>query len=170
MAASMGTLTKSCPPTTYLTVSATPFTTPPNLGPLPPRPGNLPPQQGEDMKLNHQRGLDEYTTYNNLEKAIKQQVIKDIMDPIFLKPLENHIRGFSRTSARAIIQYVFDAYGNITLIQLDANDRMMKEQWDPSTPIIYLFSKIQEGVDKADTGNVPYTVNQVLAITFNHVF
>jgi hypothetical protein len=47
---------------------------------------------------------------------------------------------------------------------------MMKEQWDPSTPIIYLFSKIQDGVDKADAGNAPYTVNWVLAITFNHVF
>jgi hypothetical protein len=47
---------------------------------------------------------------------------------------------------------------------------MMKEQWDPSTPIIYLFSKIQDGVDKADAGNAPYTVNQVLAIAFNHVF
>jgi hypothetical protein len=33
-----------------------------------------------------------------------------------------------------------------------------------------LFAKIQEGVDKADTGNASYTVNQVLAISFNHVF
>jgi hypothetical protein len=47
---------------------------------------------------------------------------------------------------------------------------MMKEQWDPSTPIIYLFSKIQEGVDKIDAGNAPYTINQVLDIVFNHVF
>jgi hypothetical protein len=47
---------------------------------------------------------------------------------------------------------------------------MMKEQWDPSTPISYLFSKIQDGVDKADAGNSTYTVNQILAIAFNHVF
>jgi hypothetical protein len=47
---------------------------------------------------------------------------------------------------------------------------MMKEQWGPSTPIIYLFSKIQEGVHKADAVNAPYTVDQVLAIAFNHVF
>jgi hypothetical protein len=47
---------------------------------------------------------------------------------------------------------------------------MMKEQWDPSTPSIYLFSKIQEGADKADAGSAPYTVNQVLTIAFNHVF
>jgi hypothetical protein len=47
---------------------------------------------------------------------------------------------------------------------------MMKEQWDSSTPIIYLFSKIKDGVDKADAGDSPYMVNQVLAIAFNHVF
>jgi hypothetical protein len=69
-----------------------------------------------------------------------------------------------------MIQFLFNSYGNITPLQLDANDKMMKEQWDPLTPIIYLFAKIQEGVDKADTGNAPYTVNQVLAIAFNHVF
>jgi hypothetical protein len=47
---------------------------------------------------------------------------------------------------------------------------MMKEQWDPSTPIIYLIPRIQDGVDKANAGNAPYTVNQVLVIAFNHVF
>jgi hypothetical protein len=63
-----------------------------------------------------------------------------------------------------MLQYLFNAYGNITPLQLDDNDTMMKEQWDPSTPIIYLFSRIQDGVDKADAGNSPYTVNQVFAI------
>jgi hypothetical protein len=124
--------------------------------------------------LTHQRGLDEYTTSNKLDKAIKQQVIKAISDPIFLKPLENHISSYSWVSAQPMIQFLFDVYSNITLLQLDYNDKMMKEQWDTSTPIIYLFSKIQEGVDKDDAGNVPfgnapYTVNQVLAVAFNHV-
>jgi hypothetical protein len=47
---------------------------------------------------------------------------------------------------------------------------MMKEQWDPLTPIIYLFAKIQEGVDKADARNALYKVNQVLTIALNHAF
>jgi hypothetical protein len=69
-----------------------------------------------------------------------------------------------------MIQFLFDDYGNITPLQLDANDKMMKEQWDPSAPIIYMFSKIQDGVDNSDTGNAPHTVNQVLDMAFNHVF
>jgi hypothetical protein len=114
--------------------------------------------------------VDEYNTSNNFDKAIKQQIKKAIKDPTFLKPIENHITGFSRFTARAMIHYRFNVYSNITPQQLDVNDKMMKEQWHPSTPIIYLFSKIQDGVDKADTGNAPYTVNQVLAIAFKHVF
>jgi hypothetical protein len=157
-------------PATYLTVTATPYNSPPNPSPLPPRPAAVFPQQWEDTKAAHKRQLDEFKTANNFDKAIKQQIVKAIKDPIFLKPLENHITGFSRLSARAMLQYLFNAYGNITPQQLDVNDKMMKEQWDPSTPIIYLFSKIQDGVDKADAGNAPYTVNQVLAIAFNHVF
>jgi hypothetical protein len=96
--------------------------------------------------------------------------LRAIKDPIFLKPIENHITCFSRVTARTMLQYLFIAYGNINPQQLDVNDKMMKEQWDPSTPIIYLFSKIQDGVDKADAGNAPYTVHQVLTIAFNHVF
>jgi hypothetical protein len=84
--------------------------------------------------------------------------------------LEKHINEYSRVSARATIQFLFNAYDNITPLKLDTNDRMMKDQWDPLTPIIYLLSKIQDGADKAYTGNAPYTANQVIAITFNHVF
>jgi hypothetical protein len=157
-------------PATYLTVTATPYTNPPNPGPQPPRPPTLFPQKWDDMKAAHKRQLDEFNTSNNFDKAIKQKIIKVVQDPIFLKPIENHITGFLRITAQTMLQYLFNAYGNITLLQLDANDTTMKEQWDPSTPIIYLFSKIQDGVDKAYAGNAPYTVNQALTIAFNHVF
>jgi hypothetical protein len=109
-------------------------------------------------------------TSHNLDKAIKQQIIKAVKDPIFLKAIENHITRFLRITAHTMIQYLFKAYGNITPLQLDANATIMKEQWDPSTLVIYLFSRIHDGVDKADAGNAPYTVNHVLAISFNHIF
>jgi hypothetical protein len=76
---------------------------------------------------------------------VKQQIIKAIVDPIFLKPLENHITGYSWVTARAMIQFLFNPYGNITPLQLDANYKIMKEQWDPSNPIIYLFAKKSGG-------------------------
>jgi hypothetical protein len=117
-------------PATNLTVSAAAFTTPPNPGQLPPRPGNMFPQQWEDMKLTHKRGVYELNTSNNIDKAFKQQIMKSLTDPIFVKPLENHISGYSRVTARVVIHFIFDAYANITPFQLDANDKMMNEQWD----------------------------------------
>jgi hypothetical protein len=157
-------------PAAYLTVTATPYNNPPNPGPLPPRPPAVFPHKWEDTKVAHKKSLDEYTMSNNFDKAIKQQIVKAIKDPIFLKLIENQITGFSRVTVRAMQQYLFNSYGNITPQQLDVNDKMIKEKWDPSTPIIYLFSKIQDGLDKADAGNAPYTVNQVLKIAFHHVF
>jgi hypothetical protein len=149
-------------PVTYLTVTATPYNNPPNPGLLPPRPAAVFRQQWEYTKAAHKRALDKYNTSNNFDKAIKQQIVRANKNPIFLKPIENHITGFSQVTACAMLQYLCNAYGNITPQQLDVNDTMMKEQWDPSTPIIYLFSEIQNVVDKADAGNAPYTVNQVL--------
>jgi hypothetical protein len=140
---------------TYLTVMATLYNNPPNPCPLPPRPSAAFPAKWDDTKAAHKRALDEYNTSHNLDKTINQQIIKAVKDPIFLKPIENHITGFSRVTARTMLQYLFNAYGNINPLQLDANDTMMKEQWDPSTPIIYLFSRIQDGVDKADASNAP---------------
>jgi hypothetical protein len=67
-------------------------------------PGKSVPQQWEDRKLTHQQGLDKYITSNNLDNVIKQQMIKAITDPIFLKSLENHISGFYRIIKRAMIQ------------------------------------------------------------------
>jgi hypothetical protein len=68
-------------------VTSTPSKNPPNPGPLPPRPAAVSPQQWEDTKASHKRALDEYNTSNNFDKAIKQQIIRAIKDPIFLKPI-----------------------------------------------------------------------------------
>jgi hypothetical protein len=123
-------------PATYLTVTATSYNNRLNPGPFPPIPAAVFPQQWEDTKAAHKRALDEYNTSNNFDKAIKQQIVRAIKYPIFLKPIENHITGFLRVAARAMLQYLFNAYGNITPRQLDINDIIMKEQWDPSDPII----------------------------------
>jgi hypothetical protein len=48
----------------------------------------------------YKRALDEFNTFNNFYKSIKQQIIKAVKDPIFFKPIENHITGLSRVTAR----------------------------------------------------------------------
>jgi hypothetical protein len=98
---------------TYLTVTETPYNNPPNPGPLPPRPAAAFFAQWDDTKAAHKYALDEYNTSHNLDKAIKQQIIKAVKDPIFLKPIENHITGFLGVTARTMLKYLFNAYGNI---------------------------------------------------------
>jgi hypothetical protein len=97
-------------PAAYLTVSTAPFTIHHATQPwtVAPVPASLFPQQWEDDKATHKRGKDEYTTSNNFDKAVNQQIIKAIVDPIFLKPLDNHISGYSRITDRAMIQFLFN--------------------------------------------------------------
>jgi hypothetical protein len=108
---------------TYLTVTVTPYNNPPKPGPLPPHPAAAFPAQLDDTKAAHKRTLDEYNTSHNLDKAIKQQIMKAVKDSIFLKPIKNHITGFLRLTARTMLQYLFNAYGNITPFK-----------WMPMTP------------------------------------
>jgi hypothetical protein len=98
-----GHLGQTTTPATYLTVTATPYNNPTNPGPLPPRPAAVSPQQWEDKKAAQKRALDEYNMPNNFDKAIKQQIVRAIKDLIFLKPIENHITGFSRVTARTML-------------------------------------------------------------------
>jgi hypothetical protein len=108
---------------TYLTVTATPYNNPPKPSPLPPRPSAAFPAQRDDTKAAHKRAFDEYNTSHNLDNAIKQQIIKGVKDPIFLKPIENHITGLSRVTSHTMLQYLFNAYGKITPFN-----------WMPMTP------------------------------------
>jgi hypothetical protein len=104
-----GRLGKIMTAATYLAVTATTYNNPHNPGPLPPRPAAAFPAQWDDTKAAHKHALDEYNTSHNLDKAIKQQIIKAVKDPIFLKTIENHITGFSRVTARTMLQYLFNA-------------------------------------------------------------
>jgi hypothetical protein len=108
---------------TYLMVPATTYNNLTNPCPLPPRPVAAFPAQWDGTKVAHKRALDEYNTSHNLDKAINQQIIKAVKEPIFLKPIENHITGFSRVTARTMLQYLFSANGNITPFN-----------WMPMTP------------------------------------
>jgi hypothetical protein len=98
---------------TYLTVTATPYNNLPNPGPLPPRPAAALPAQWDDTKAAHKRALDEYNTSHNLDKAIKQKIIRAVKDPIFLKPIKNHITGLSRVTDCTMLQYLLNAYRKV---------------------------------------------------------
>jgi hypothetical protein len=121
-----GHMGQTMTPSTYLTVTAAPYNNPPNPGTLPPRPAAVFPQKCEDTKAAHKRALDEYNTSNNFDKAIKQQIMRAIKYLIFLTPIENRITCFSRVTARTMLRYLFNAYGNITPQQIYVNDKMTK--------------------------------------------
>jgi hypothetical protein len=62
------------------------------------------------------------------------------------------------------------AYGNITPIDIEDNDRKFKTPYDPSTPIQLLYAQIEDAMEFADAGNTPYTQEQILANAYYLIF
>ena len=70
-------------------------------------------------------------------------------------------------SIRAILQHLFDNYGNITPLELEDNNTKMR---DPNTPFDCLVKQIKDGQDYADDGGQPYTAEQLLCVAYTLVF
>jgi hypothetical protein len=60
--------------------------------------------------------------------------------------------GFVNISARAILDHLFGAYGNITAVDLENNFEHMRRAWDPQQPVESLFKQIQGCADYSEAG------------------
>jgi hypothetical protein len=66
--------------------------------------------------------------------------------------------------------YVYDSYGGITQNDLVENNKKLSEPFDPAQPIATFFRTIQNTVDCADSGHVPFGANQIIEKTYTHIF
>jgi hypothetical protein len=111
----------------------------------------------------------EFNKCNNIKKALKAQVEKAINVP-YLIGIHGHISGFTNITLIAMLTHLFNNYGAISVIQLQANDGEMLKEWDPNTPIELLFMQVEEAQEFADDRNPWYSNIQVLNKAYNLVF
>jgi hypothetical protein len=62
---------------------------------------------------------------------------------MYLDILSDNMVGYANISARDILDYLFETYGNITAVDLEINFEHMHRAWDPQQPVESLFKKIQ---------------------------
>ena len=70
----------------------------------------------------------------------------------------------------AILNHLFENYGNITPLECEDNDTKMRSNWDPNSPFDCLIKQIEDGQDYAEDGGQPYTTEQLLCIAYTLVF
>jgi hypothetical protein len=165
----LGHLSLTVSPAVYTTLSAVIFTVPINPGPVPIIPNNATTAQIQALLRNHKENLRIWTLYNNVDAALKQQLVNGV-NQMYLRTLENRHTGFAAVKARQIIDHLLNTYGNLTPTDLAANDTFFRTAYDPSQPIESLYAQMEDAMDLAAAGLTPYTPAQVVANAYSLVF
>jgi hypothetical protein len=73
---------------------------------------------------------------------------------MYLDVLNDDMVGFANITARAMLDHLFIAYGNITAVDLENNFEHMRRAWDPQQPVESLHKQIQDCADYSEAGGV----------------
>jgi hypothetical protein len=98
----------------------------PTLWKTPQAPGRAPANtDGTAAQISAARHILEedvqtYRTYTSAQQALKKQIIS-VCEPMFLYILNDNMVGYSKVSARDMLDHLFDTYGNITAFDLKIN-------------------------------------------------
>jgi hypothetical protein len=166
----LGHLALTISPAIYATLSAIPFVEPANPGPVPilvPNVGTAVQIQG--LIRDHKESLRLWREYNNVDAALKQQIIRAV-DQLYIRTLQHRHTGFANVTARQLIQHLLTTYGNITPTDLALNDGKFRTAYDPAQTIEALFSQLEDAMDYADAGSNPYSTAQVVTNAYSLMF
>ena len=161
-----GHLALTVSPTVYATLSATAFTAP--VLPTRANATGMTGPQIENANRIYDAAYAEYTTYVNLQKALTKQLIAAV-DPIFLSAIKQPYVGFANIPVYDMLRHLYDTYAELSLDDIEDNDRRMREPWDPNTPFEALIKQINDAVELADHAGAPYTPVQVVNTAYGLV-
>jgi hypothetical protein len=118
---------------------------------------------------NWEEDVQTYRTCTSVQQALKKQIIS-VFEPMYLDILNGNMVGYASISARYMVDHLFEAYSNITAVDLEINFEHMRRTWDPHQPVETLFKQIQDCADYSEAGGVlighPEQINVGYAKTF----
>ena len=74
--------------------------------------------------------------------------------------------GYSKTTTRALLDYLYTTYANISASDLQDNDTRLRAPYNRNQPFETRIDQVENAVDYASAGDTPYTPVQVVAIAF----
>lgn len=103
-------------PAAYANISGTPFIVPLYPGATP----NI-----QQIVQNHEERLRECRKYNNVQKALKEQLLTAI-NSNYVQVLKDPNTRFNNITVRQILYHLFQTYGKITPYDLEENEKGFK--------------------------------------------
>jgi hypothetical protein len=122
----LGHLALTVPVDIYATLSNTAWVAPINPGVAPPAiAANA---SAAQVAANHNRynnNLRVFRLYNNVQNALKQQLLAAI-DDIYVRTLCNMHTGYTRVTVLQILTHLYTTYGRLTPMAMQENDRTFR--------------------------------------------
>jgi hypothetical protein len=153
---SLGYLGVTVSPDIYNTLSATPFVAPLNPGNAPVFPEGSQGPQIANIRTVFTDATAAFNKYNAVCNAISALIIEAI-DPMYLATLRLPYVGLGSRTPLELLSHLYANYAKITTSDLDKNDATMKLPCDVNLPIESLFKQIDDAIEYASAGQVPYS-------------
>ena len=154
-------------PILYTTLSDIPYTYPNDPGPDILQPAGRAVDR-EQQRQNHKEQRRIYENHQNMEDALKTQVI-DTVNDTYLCELRNKYTGYMGVSTRDLFDHLLDRYGKITPANIEECKKRMNEALDSTQPIDIYFQKIDECIQYAADGHVAFTPDQILQTAYHAI-
>ena len=100
-------------PTAYATIAATQFIEPIYPGQHPNVPAGTSAANTSTIVRRHTEDQRQWREFKNVNTTLKNQLLS-ALDDIYIRALKDRHVGYMNQSIRAILQHLFDNYGNIT--------------------------------------------------------
>ena len=140
-------------------------------GPIPAVTGQVPaPNINPTAPLDHFTVLERqrlyiaqkeaFYTYKVTEKALCSLILNSV-DNQYIKYLKDPKTKYSKVAPRVILAALWKSYGRVEVSYLSANDKRMKAQWNPPTPISNLWKQLSDGRKVAFVGKETISTSQL---------
>jgi len=114
----------------------------------------------------HNEAVHLFNESNNVEQALKQQIITAIEDT-FLTPLRNRQTNTIDVTIPVILDYLYTNHGKVSPAMLQEEERAVKEMvYDTTHPIDIIFNKVEDLLDLSVAANADFTAQQLINIAY----
>jgi hypothetical protein len=157
------------PAALYTTLSATPYNEPNDPGAIPVHAANATTAIRESDHLNHKEALTQFNHHNNMNDALKTQIIDAVADT-YLGELRNRYTGYLGVTPRDLLDHLLERYGKTTASDIENCRTRMEVPMDTTTrPINIYFQTIDDCVQFSADGQVPFTATQIVQTAYHAV-
>ena len=111
-------------------------------------------QQITIAEKQHDRRKAEWRTLQDATKQLRKQLLEAVPH-LYIASLADDDTEFANVSPLAIMDRLWDKFGDITPELLEANLKKIEEPWNPTEPITQLWNRFKDCKDLAVKGQEP---------------